>query len=127
MGKNLTEKKLTPKQAKAIESLMLTGSVTQAARAASVSRPTIYDWLKQPAFVAELQRLEGLALQGLARQLSALTEPAIQALSDGLQVGMPISARLRAAAVIIERAPVLLELSSLVARVESLERRREER
>jgi hypothetical protein len=123
MSRNRTEKKLTPKQVKAIESLLLGQSVTQAARAAGCGKSTLYAWLKLPTFAGELQRLEGLGLQQLGRQLMTLSTAAAVALQDALHKDMPVSARLRAAAIVCERGPALAELSALLARVEALERK----
>ncbi len=118
--------KMTPKKHKALESLLLDGNVTHAAKAAGVSRNTVYTWLSEPAFNDELRRLEGLALQALGRRLLTLGEKATKALEDALDPAQPMAARLRAAQIVTERGPALAELSAIVARIEALERRRED-
>lgn len=115
--------KLTPKKYRAIESLLIDGSVTNAAKTANVSRQTVYDWLRDPTFAAELRRSEGLALQGLGRRLLALGELAGDALKDALQPSQPINTRVRAAQIVAERGPALAELSAVVARLEAMETR----
>lgn len=112
---------LTPKQRKALECYVLTGSATEAAAAAGVTRPTFYDWRSHPAFVAELRKLDGDALQNLGRRIMGLTEAACKALEDALADTEPMPIRLRAAAIVTERGPALAELSALIERVNALE------
>jgi hypothetical protein len=119
--------KITPRQLKALESLITYGSIARAAAEAGVSRKTVHAWLRQPAFADELRRLEGLALQSLGRRLMALGELATAALFDALQPGEPMSNRLRAAAIVTERGPALSEITAILARIEQLERRQDEK
>jgi len=126
MGENVT-RKITPRQFKAIESLITYGSVVRAATAAGVSKKTIHAWLNTPAFADELHRLECLALQSLGRRLMALGELATKALYDALQPSEPMSNRLRAASIVTERGPALSEITAILARIEQLERRQDEK
>ena len=112
---------LTPKQRKALEAYVLTGSATEAAAAGGVSRQTFYTWRAEPLFVAELRRLDGDALQNLGRRIMALSEAACKALADALADEQPIGIRLRAAAIVAERGPALAELTTIVQRFEALE------
>jgi hypothetical protein len=112
---------LTPKQRMALESYVLTGSATEAASAGGVSRLTFYTWRELPAFVAELRRLDGDALQNLGRRVMALSGAACKALADALANDQPIGIRLRAAAIVTEKGPALAELSALIERVQALE------
>ena len=114
---------LPPKKVRALEALLLTGSVMQAAQAAGVARQTVHAWLADETFATELRRLEGQSLANLGRRLMALGDLASKALFDALQPGQPMNARLRAAQIVTERGPALAELSALVARLEALERR----
>jgi hypothetical protein len=112
---------LTPKQLKALETYVLTGNATEAATAGSISRQRFYAWLKLPAFVAELRRLDGDALQNLGRRVLGLSEAAGKALEDALNADQPIGVRLRAADMVTQRAAALAELTQIVQRLEALE------
>lgn len=107
MTENLTEKKLTARQRRALEGLALGHRVTQVARDVGVSRDTIYRWLKQPEFVAELRRLGDAALERTQRSLAALSEDAATTLADGMLKDQPIQARLRAAGMVLQHAPIM--------------------
>ncbi len=116
MGENLT-----PKQLRALESYTLDGNASAAAQAAGVSRKTFYEWMRDPLFIAELRRLDGAALETLGRRVVGLGEDAAKALKDALDPAQPIAARLRAAALVLERGPALAELTSILQRLEALE------
>lgn len=118
---------LTPKQVRALEVYSTVGSVTAAAKAAAVTRKTFYLWLKLPAFAAELRRLDGDALQNLGRRVLGLSEAAGKALEDALREDQSIGVRLRAADLVTQRAAALAELTQVIARLEALEARQNER
>lgn len=122
MTENLTEKKLTARQRRALEGLALGHRVTQVARDVGVSRDTIYRWLKQPEFVAELRRLGDAALERTQRSLAALSEDAATTLADGMLKDQPIQARLRAAGMVLQHAPAWAELVDILRRIEELEK-----
>jgi len=121
----MTEQKVTPRQRKAIESLLTSGDVSQAAQVAGVSRKTIYVWFKRPAFVGALRQAEQQALDGLQRALVSLGDKAVGALADGMSASTPIASRIRAADVALARLLQLRELIDLEARVAELEQRLE--
>jgi len=101
--------------------LLKTGQVSDAAKAGNVTAKTIYAWLRQPAFVAALRAAEAEALRGLARRLAGLGDAAADVLRDALADDQPMPTRLRAAALVLERGPVLFELTNLLERIEALE------
>lgn len=113
---------LTPRQRKALEMLLVTGDVTQAASAARVSRQTVHNWLKQAEFTTALEEGERLALAGISRGLVRLGEQAIQTL-EGAMADKDIhpSTRVRAADVVLARLLQLRELVILEERVSRLE------
>ena len=123
----MTEQKVTPRQRKAIESLLTLGNVSQAAHEAGVSRKTIYVWFKRPAFVCALRQAEQQALDGLQRALVGLGDKAVGALADGMNTNTPIVSRIRAADVALARLLQLRELIDLEARVAELEERMAEK
>ncbi len=121
MTEILTEKKLTPQQRKAIETLFTTGSVTAAALASGVTRTTLYKWKNDTVFTEAMQEAEKEAVAGLARSLAGLGESAAAALFDALQPSEKISTRLRAAEIVTDRLLKLRELVTLEARIAALE------
>ena len=66
MGETVTENALKPRQVAAIAALLATGKISDAAAAGGVSTKTVYAWLKQDAFKAELRAAEGDAMRSLA-------------------------------------------------------------
>ena len=115
--------KITPKQRKAIESLMTNANVLEAAKAAGVSRQTIYRWMNTDlAFQQALCRAETEALTGLSRSLVTLGVKATQTLEQTLSdQGSSAGARVRAADIILGRLLQLRELVSLEERISRLE------
>lgn len=69
MSENVTPE-LRPNQVKAAAVLATTGRISEAAAAAGVSRKTIWQWLKQPEFKAQLNEAARAALDDLARVLA---------------------------------------------------------
>lgn len=124
MTRNVTDPVLTPKQRKAVEALLLTGDVSAAATHASVSRETLYRWLKQPHVLEAVREAEAQALEELSRQLVRLGRSATQALAQAMaDPETPTATRVRAADVVLARLLQLRELATLEARVADLERR----
>lgn len=121
MGENVMENSLRPRQTAAIAALLASGKVTDAAAAGGVTTKTVYAWLKQPDFSAALRTAESEALRGLSRRLAGLGDAAADALRDALDEGQPIGARLRAADLVTQRGPALLELTDLIERIAALE------
>ena len=115
--------KITPKQRKAIESLMTNANVLDAAKAAGVSRQTIYRWMNTDlAFQQALCKAETEALTGLSRSLVTLGVKATQTLEQTLSdQGSSAGARVRAADIILGRLLQLRELVSLEERISRLE------
>jgi hypothetical protein len=114
---------LSPKQRKAVEALLATGEVCAAARAARVSRDTLYRWLKQPAFLEAVREAEAAALDELSRSLVGLGRTAVETLAAAMTAkAAPWATRVRAADASLARLLQLRELATLEARVAELER-----
>ena len=123
MGGNVTAKEhnVTAKQHIAIASLVATGSVTEAAKAAGVAPKTVYHWNTQEAFKAELRAQEMRALEAFSRALVSLAELTTKTLRDGLK-DESITVRLRAAGMVLDGVLRVRELVTLEQRVAELER-----
>ena len=121
MVEKVTENELKPRQVAAIAALLASGKIQDAALAGGVSAKTVYAWLKQDAFKAELRQAETDALRSLVRQLAGLGDLAADALRDALDSDQPIGVRIRAADLVTSRGPALLEFVDLVGRIEALE------
>lgn len=121
MTENVTEKKLSPAQFKAIEMLLTCGSVSEAATAANVTTNTIYRWMKDDTFLTALRAAEGVAIAGLSRALAGLGESAAGVLKAALGEGEKMNTRLRAVEIVIGNLLRLRELVDLEERVAELE------
>lgn len=122
MTEQETEKKLlTPGQRRAIEALLTSGNVTAAALAAGVVRGTLYRWMADESFIAELRQAEAEALAGLSRSLAGLGDSAAAALRDALGSHQKITVRLRASEIVIANLLRLRELVDIEERLRRLE------
>lgn len=120
MNENETQKKLTPAQRLTIEKLLTCGDVQDAATAANVARSSVYRWMKEPVFLAELRTAESAAIAGLSRSLAGLGALAASALRDGLS-DPKMTIRLRSAEVVIGNLLKLRELVDIETRIAALE------
>lgn len=75
-------KTITPRQALAITALLTERDVKAAAAAAKVAERTIYRWLADPIFRAQLQAAEGVMIDTATRRLIAMQDEAINAFSE---------------------------------------------
>ncbi len=116
MGENVTAK-----QRLAIASLVATGNVREAAKAAGVAPKTLYTWKTQEGFKAELRAEELRALEEFSRALVSLAELTTQAIRDGL-TDESMHVRLRAAGMVLDGILRVRELLTLEERVQELER-----
>lgn len=113
---------LTAAQEKALAALLEGKSVSQAAKRAGVARSTVYGWLRQDDFVAQLRAGEGRLLDGAVRRLLVLQDAAIGTLEAIL--GNPDASnatRLRAAALVLDVTIRLRELRNVEERLATLE------
>jgi hypothetical protein len=72
---------LTPRQSKAIIHLIEADTVSEAAQRSGVSRPTLYSWLKDPAFQDELAQARRADHQARMNALGQLMPKALAVLS----------------------------------------------
>lgn len=73
---------LTTLQRKAVNALMETDTITAAADAAGCAQSSIYNWLKDPVFNAELLRLENVIRNKTGRILAKDSEKALDVIRE---------------------------------------------
>jgi len=114
--------KLSPEQLRALTVLLACGDKARAARAAKVSRTTLYRWLREDTtFQTALEAATVAALKEFSSTLVRLAEKAAQALEDALDKKQEITHRLRAADIVTGRLLAVRELIDIEARLAALE------
>lgn len=115
--------KVTTRQRKAIRALLEHGDIGSAAKAAGVTRQTLYRWRKQERFKRALAEAEKEALESLSRALVRLGEKATATLEEAMDGAEKESTKVRAADIVLSRLLQLRELVTLEERVSELEKR----
>lgn len=125
MSETTTEKKLSPRQVKALASYFDTGDVSQATSAAGVNRSTFYRWVNEdPLFQAAMAEAEARALAFLSGRLVSLAKKATDTIEAVLDSKTATTAqRLRAADIILSNLLRVRELVTLEERLTALEER----
>lgn len=114
--------RLTPKQQRAIAALLTARDVADAAQAAGVGYRTLRGWLKQPAFVAELDEAQRQALSATIRRLTSLSMGATVVLARVMADNEATpAARIRAADIVLSRLMSLKELIDVEQRLAAVE------
>jgi len=120
------ESKLTARQTKFLPVLLASPTYTDACQKGRVSRQTLYEWLRQPAFKAELERQrDELVAQGFAL-LSQSVSKAVETLVGLLDTGDGRLKRL-AARDVLDQHVKFREFDDLTRRIEAIEDRLESR
>ena len=120
------ESALTPRQAKFLPILLASPTYTQACQAGRVSRETLYEWLRQPGFKAELDRQrDELVAQGFAL-ISQSVVKAVETLV-GLLDGSDGRLKRLAARDVLDQHAKFRELDDLTRRIEAIEDRMQSR
>ena len=123
-GQNDGEPKLTTRQMKFLPVLLASPTYTHACQVGRVSRETLYEWLRQPAFKTELSKQrDELVTQGFAL-LSQSVGKAVETLVGLLDAGDGRLKRL-AARDILDQHVKFRELDDLTRRIEAIEERLE--
>src|SRR3712207_3567015 len=119
----VTGQNLTPKQERALASLLALGEVKAAAKDAGCGETTLWRWLKTEAFAQAYRDGRLKVLEASASRLTADSAAASKVL---LQIAedetAPASARVAAARAIIESAVKTVETLDLEPRLKELER-----
>jgi hypothetical protein len=115
---------LTARQRRAIEALLVAGTVEGAATRAGVHRTTLFRWLADATFCDELRRREALLLDEAMRILqSGVRVAAAHLISVIADPGAPYGVKVRADEILLSKALTWRELHELEARLAALEQR----
>ncbi len=115
---------LSAKQRRAIAALLTEPDMTAVAKAAGVSRDTLYRWLAVPAFQAAVRDAEASAIAAVSRSLVRLAERAAATLDGAMtDPAAASSTKVRAADIVLARLLQVRELVTLEMRVAELEAR----
>ena len=118
--------RLTAKQIKAMEALVVGASIQDAALAAGVNRKTIGRWLQDATFWKLYQVNSRRVLELAARRLTGKLDAAVGLLSSVIDDDeAPAAVRLRAASQVIDGSLKLLEITDIQERLMALEERLE--
>jgi hypothetical protein len=113
---------LTPVQRRAINALLSERNTRDAAKAAKVSERSLWRWLTDTDFRAELTRQEGAVIDQATRSLLAMQGAALEVFDKVLTNGTATDAnRLRAAEGVLDYLLKLRELNTLEQRIAKLE------
>jgi hypothetical protein len=117
--------KLTPRQSLAVKHLAEGAGVLDVSDLCNISERQLYRWLKKPAFKAELNSLQLVAIEGISRRLVNLAEMALDTIEgiirEPAQPGASI--KLRAAMSILGGLFRFRELADFETRLQNLEGR----
>jgi hypothetical protein len=120
IGQTEDKSKLTARQVKFLPVLLASPSYSQACRAGRVSRDTLYAWLAQPEFKAELDKQRNeLVAQGFALLFQSVRK-AVETLV-GLLDDSDGSLKRLAAKDILDQHAKYRELDDLTCRIEAIE------
>lgn len=112
----------TPRQNRGIEALLRMRSIPLAAEEVGVSARTVYRWLEDPRFKAELSKAEGVAIDTASRNLVRLADSALALITQVLaNSDITPAVRLRAAGMILDNLIALRELRTTEERLSQLE------
>lgn len=115
---------LSAKQRRAIAALLTEPDMTAVAKAAGVSRDTLYRWLADAPFQAAVRDAEAGAIAAVSRSLVRLAERAAATLDGAMtDPAAASSTKVRAADIVLARLLQVRELVVLETRVAELEAR----
>ena len=117
----MTTQELTPRQYKALASLLTEPSIRKASEASGVPERTLYTWLKDPLFDAEYRTMRREATAQASAIVQKYSGNAAATLVALMASGNPAAVRLAAASKVYEYAIKSVELEDLAVRLEALE------
>ena len=101
--------------------LITAPSLEEGCRKARVSKTTVYAWLKEPGFQAELKRLRQALLDEAFDRLKVGMTQAVDKLLSLLEADGQLGIQLRAAQTLLDQGIKAVELQDLAHRLEELE------
>ncbi len=111
-----------PQNARAIASILSGATMQEAAKAAGVSRSTLYRWLKEPSFVSALNAARAIELDRVRNLLTCLAESSLVVLQKALlSADTPTSLKVRVADIILARLIQIHPLGEVEQRLYKLE------
>lgn len=114
--------KLPRKQEQAIAVLLVSPTISEAARALSVAEITLWRWLQRPEFEAQYRAARRKAIDHAIARLQQATRKAVDALEAIVtDTATPPAARVGAARTILDMSLRAVEIDDLAARVQALE------
>lgn len=119
---------LSANQKKALRALLTCSTIREAAQVAGLGERTVWRYLEDDIFKAELRSLQDKAIQAAAASLSGLTGEAVETLRSVLSdPDATHNVRVGAALGILQERRRIGELDDLAQRVDALERLQEGR
>lgn len=112
---------LNPRQRKAILHLLSARTVKEAAREAKIRLPTLYKWMKEPAFRQELERLRSEIVSDTVAQLKVHSLQAVSILADLMHSSENEQIKRGCATDILENTRSFIQLRDLEMRLSVLE------
>ena len=119
-------KPLTQKQAKALAALLTHQTIADAANEAGVTDRTLYRYLNDPNFAAQLREQQAVMIADNVRRLTGMSGDALTALKDLMDSSDSDSVKVRAAKEILSGFLKYREILNLESRILELERRMDE-
>ena len=115
---------LTTRQVSALHALLTTNSIAQAADAAGLSERTVYRYMSDTMFKAELRKIQGEAMAAAVSSLTGAAGDAVGALREIVGDGETNpGVRVRAAVAILNQRQRLIAHTELEERLSEIERR----
>jgi hypothetical protein len=111
---------LTRRQRNALVALLSEPNRREAAKACKIPERTLYRWLQQPAFRQAYREASHQLLDDATGRLRGACGLAMDALIDALDPHTTLSARLKAASIVLDLA-VKVQTDDLAARLDALE------
>ena len=114
--------KLSPRKKVAIECLLSTTTISEAAKQAKITEPTLCRWLDEPGFKRAYRKMRFIAFEQGMSQLQIHTIKAVETLREIFtDKTITASSRVSAATNVINIGMKFTELDNLTRRVEALE------
>lgn len=113
---------LNPRQKRAILHLLSARTVKQAAKEAKVRLPTLYKWMKEPAFCEELERLRSEVVSDTVAQLKVYSLQAVGVLADLMHTSENEQIKRGCAVDILENTRSFIQVRDMELRLGVLEK-----